>query len=79
MKILESRPKRYDTGINFLSGGHAAKIGKQIVRDFVKPGMNVLDIGCGTGLLIEDAAKAGAEVKGIDISKGMLKAAQKRI
>ncbi len=79
MKILESRPERYDTGINFLSGGHAAKIRKQIVREFVKPGMNVLDIGCGTGLLIEDAAKAGAEVKGIDISEGMLKVAQKRI
>ncbi len=23
MKILESRPERYDAGINFLSGGHA--------------------------------------------------------
>ena len=79
MKILESRPERYDTGINFLSGGHAAKIRKQIVREFVKPGMSVLDIGCGTGLLIEDAAKAGAEVKGIDISEGMLRVAQKRI
>ena len=79
MKILESRPERYDTGINFLSGGHAAKIRKQIVREFVKPGMSVLDIGCGTGLLIEDSAKAGAVVKGIDISDGMLKVAQKRI
>jgi len=79
MKILESRPERYDTGINFLSGGHAAKIRKQIVREFVKPGMSLLDIGCGTGLLIEEAAKAGAEVKGIDISEGMLKVAQKRI
>ncbi|GMT45061.1 MAG: hypothetical protein IEMM0006_0893 [bacterium] len=79
MKILESRPERYDTGINFLSGGHAAKIRKQIVREFVQPGMQVLDIGCGTGLLIEDSAKAGAVVKGIDISDGMLKVAQKRI
>jgi len=79
MKILESRPERYDAGINFLSGGHATKIRKQIVRNFVKPDKKVLDIGCGTGLLIEDAAKAGADVKGIDISVGMLKVAQKRI
>jgi len=79
MKILESRPERYDAGINFLSGGHAAKIRSQIVREFVKPGMNVLDIGCGTGMLIAEAAKAGAIVKGIDISEGMLKVAQKRI
>ncbi len=78
MKILESRPERYDTGINFLSGGHAAKIRKQIVREFVEPGMNVLDIGCGTGLLMEEVAKAGAEVKGVDISEGMLEVAQKR-
>ena len=79
MKILESRPERYDTGINFLSGGHAVKIRKQIVREFVEPGMNVLDIGCGTGLLMEAMAKSGAEVKGIDISEGMLEVAQKRI
>jgi ubiquinone/menaquinone biosynthesis C-methylase UbiE/NAD-dependent dihydropyrimidine dehydrogenase PreA subunit len=79
MKILESRPKRYDAGIDFLSGGHAAKIRKQIVRKFVKPGMRVLDIGCGTGLLMENAAKAGAEIKGVDISEGMLQVARRRI
>ena len=78
MKILESRPERYDAGINFLSGGHATKIRKQIVRSYVKPGMKILDIGCGTGLLIEDAAKARAEAKGVDISEGMLRVAQKR-
>lgn len=79
MKILESRPERYNVGINFLSGGHATKIRKQIVKNFVKTGMKVLDVGCGTGLFIEDAAKAGAEATGIDISAGMLKVAQKRI
>jgi len=79
MKILESRPERYDVGINFLSGGHAAKMRNQIVQKFVKPGMQVLDIGCGTGLLMEEAAKAGAEVAGIDISEGMLKVAEKRM
>jgi len=79
MKILESRPERYDTGINFLSGGHASKLRKKIVRDFVKPGMKILDIGCGTGLLLESAAKAGAIAKGIDISEGMLEVARKRI
>lgn len=33
MKILESRPERYDTGINFLSGGHATKIRKRIEKN----------------------------------------------
>ena len=79
MKILESRPSRYDLGINILSGGHAGKIRKQIVQTYVKPGMNILDIGCGTGSLVIDAAKLGANAIGIDISKGMLAVAQKRI
>ncbi len=79
MKILESRPERYDAGISFLSGGHVSKIRKQIVKDFVKPGMKILDIGCGTGLLLESAAKAGTIAKGIDISEGMLEVARKRI
>jgi ubiquinone/menaquinone biosynthesis C-methylase UbiE/NAD-dependent dihydropyrimidine dehydrogenase PreA subunit len=79
MKILEKRPERYDTGINILSGGHAEKIRKQIVSTYVKPGMEILDIGCGTGALLIKAAKAGANTTGLDISKGMLAVAQKRI
>ncbi len=80
MKLLESRPKRYDAGIALLSGGHAKKLRKQIVRDFVlHRGMKVLDIGCGTGLFMEEAAKAGAIVTGIDISAAMLKVAQNRL
>jgi len=79
MKILEKRPERYDAGINILSGGHAKKIRNQIVRTYVKPGMEILDIGCGTGSLLIDAAKADADATGLDISKGMLAVAQKRI
>jgi len=79
MKILERRPERYDTGINILSGGHARKIRKRIVRNFVKPDMDLLDIGCGTGSLLMDAAIAGANATGVDISKGMLAVARKRI
>jgi ubiquinone/menaquinone biosynthesis C-methylase UbiE/NAD-dependent dihydropyrimidine dehydrogenase PreA subunit len=79
MKILEKRPERYDTGINILSGGHAEKIRKQIVQTYVKPGMEILDIGCGTGSLIIDAAKAGARITGVDISTAMLAVAHKRI
>lgn len=79
MKILESRPSRYDLGINILSGGHAGRIKKQIIQTHVKPGMKTLDIGCGTGSLIIDAAKSGASATGVDISQGMLEVAQKRI
>ncbi|MFZ0450961.1 MAG: corrinoid protein-associated methyltransferase CpaM, partial [Desulfatiglandaceae bacterium] len=79
MKILENRPARYDIGIHILSGGHADRIRRQIVQTYVKPGMDILDIGCGTGSLIIDAAKAGANATGLDISKGMIEVAKKRI
>ena len=79
MKILEKRPERYDTGINILSAGHAQKMRKQIVQRFVRPHMDVLDIGCGTGSLLIDAAKAGANATGVDISQDMLTIAKRKI
>jgi len=45
----------------------------------VKPGTELLDIGCRTGSLLIDAANAGANATGIDISQGMLAVARKRI
>jgi ubiquinone/menaquinone biosynthesis C-methylase UbiE/NAD-dependent dihydropyrimidine dehydrogenase PreA subunit len=78
MKILESRPRRYDSGINILSAGHAKKIKNEIVANWIKPGIKVLDVGCGTGELAANAVRAGANVIGIDISEGMLQVARKR-
>ena len=78
MKILESRPRRYDSGINILTGGHARKIKNEIVAHWVRPGIKMLDVGCGTGALIADAAGAGARVTGIDISDRMLQVARRR-
>src|SRR5262249_22841522 len=39
----------------------------------VGPGWRVADIGCGTGILVCEAAEMGAEVDAIDISPAMLK------
>lgn len=79
MKILESRPGRYDSGINILTGGHANRIKDKIVKDYVEQNSKILDIGCGTGELAIKAAKLGANVSGIDISKGMLAIAEKKV
>ncbi len=79
MKILESRPHRYDWGIDFLTKGQAGKIKELIVTNFVRSGMAVLDVGCGTGDLAVRAARAGAMVTGVDISQGMLAVAQQRV
>ena len=78
MKILESRPWRYDKGINILSGGHTKKIKNEIVLNWIRRGTKMLDVGCGTGELLANAARAGAHVTGIDISEGMLQVARKR-
>jgi ubiquinone/menaquinone biosynthesis C-methylase UbiE/NAD-dependent dihydropyrimidine dehydrogenase PreA subunit len=79
MKILESRPHRYDWGIDFLTKGQAGRIKEHIVTNFVRSGMAILDVGCGTGDLAVRAARTGAFVTGVDISQGMLAVAQERI
>ena len=40
--------------------------------DLLFDGMNVLEIGCGTGMLAMELAKHGAKVTALDFSKGML-------
>lgn len=79
MKAFESAPQRYDWGLKLISLGHIDKIRKEIVNNFIVPGDEVLDIGCGTGTLAVMMAAKGATVKGFDISKSMLEVAQKNV
>lgn len=44
----------------------------------ISKGGYVLDLGCGTGLFIEEAAKLGGCVVGVDHSKNMLKKAKQK-
>ena len=39
----------------------------------------VLDIGCGTGTLLDAAVAAGADAVGVDISSSMVEAARRRV
>jgi ubiquinone/menaquinone biosynthesis C-methylase UbiE/NAD-dependent dihydropyrimidine dehydrogenase PreA subunit len=79
MKILESAPQRYDKGINLLSLGQADRTIDTIVSSYIREGMKILDIGCGTGTLAIKAAEKGAEVVGIDISGEMLSVAGEKV
>jgi SAM-dependent methyltransferase len=44
----------------------------------LKPGIRVLDVACGTGNLAIPAAKAGADVTGIDIAPNLIEQARDR-
>lgn len=63
--------------------GEIAKAIERGARDFVtrldlKPGMRVLDVACGTGNTAIPAARAGAEVTGIDIAPNLIEQAKAR-
>jgi SAM-dependent methyltransferase len=49
-----------------------------ITRLNLKPGMQVLDVGCGTGNQSLPAARTGATVTGVDISTNLLEQARQR-
>lgn len=79
MKWLERSPQDYDRGIRLLTLGALEKLHHAIVQRYIQAGMNVLEIGCGSGALAVEMAKQGAAVVGIDASAGMLAQARKRI
>ena len=72
MKVLESSPQRYDTGINLLSLGHSNRVQRDIVESYITAGDEVLEIGCGTGTMAILCAEKGASVVGFDTSYRML-------
>ena len=78
MRILESRPRRYDTGIRLLSFGRSETCKRRIVADTITPGVRMLEIGVGTGTLALLAAEKGASVLGFDVSAAMLDVAREK-
>lgn len=76
MKILESRPERYDAGMSLLTLGALTKIKRQIAAQ-THPGNRVLDLGCGTGTLAQMCIERGALVTGVDANSGMLAVAKR--
>ncbi len=74
-RILD-RPRIYDA-VQRLFGAPAAR--KRFIADFVrvKPGMKLLDIGCGTGVLLTDLPE-GVDYHGFDLNPAYIDAARAR-
>jgi len=79
MKWLETSPKDYDRGIQLLTLGKIQRIKEKITNQYVRKGMHILEIGCGTGTLTSMMAARGAYVTGVDAAPAMLAEAEKKV
>ncbi|MHA2356182.1 MAG: class I SAM-dependent methyltransferase, partial [Candidatus Thorarchaeota archaeon] len=71
MAALEDSPETYDQEFDRILEGRASRVREQILA-LAKPGMKVLDLGCGPGLFALDAAKKDALVTGVDSDMNMI-------
>jgi ubiquinone/menaquinone biosynthesis C-methylase UbiE len=51
----------------------------EFIKRIFTPGMRILEIGCGTGLLLDILKRAGFDVYGVDKSKEMVSISSKKI
>ena len=51
----------------------------RMLTEHLKPGCNVLELGCGTGYFTKELAQTGANITAIDISPELLEAARRRV
>ena len=65
----------YDASLAFLDGFERDRL-LAMMGDV--SGKRVLDVGCGTGRMIENLKKFGAKTVGLDVSKEMLRVARKK-
>ncbi|MBZ5615782.1 MAG: class I SAM-dependent methyltransferase [Acidobacteriia bacterium] len=76
MLFVETAPHRYDWAVKVMTAGRIDRI-KDRIAQTIHAGERVLDIGCGTGTLVERCLRRGAYVTGLDSSEFMLKEAEK--
>jgi ubiquinone/menaquinone biosynthesis C-methylase UbiE len=74
---MESLTKYYDRWMSLITGGQDRRV-RDAALSYIRPGEQVLDVGCGTGTLAIKAAQKGAQVIGIDQSPAMLKLAREK-
>ncbi|HWP96891.1 MAG TPA: methyltransferase [Syntrophomonadaceae bacterium] len=72
-EIYAKFARYYDTYVE----GFQADIG--MYMHFLRPGLRVLEIGCGTGRILSHLVNSGVQVLGVDISPEMLALAQQKL
>src|SRR6185369_17725586 len=70
-----------DPGMAFGTGTHpTTQLCMEALEDLVQPGIKILDLGCGSGILAITAAKLGAgHILGLDIDPIAVKVTQENI
>jgi SAM-dependent methyltransferase len=79
MKWLETRPQDYDRGIHLLTLGRLEDLHATILKQWIREGVRVLEIGCGTGALTLAMAEGGAIVTALDLAPAMLAVAEGKV
>ncbi len=75
--ISENDAEQYDHFCQLMEWhGHEALF--DMMREYVRPGQSVLDLGTGTGLMAALFHAAGLKVYGVDNSGEMLKVCEKK-
>ena len=72
---------RLDPGMAFGTGHHpTTRMCLELIETALEPGMDVLDVGCGSGILSIAAARLGARsVVGLDLDQTAVRAAKRNI
>ncbi len=73
-QLFDDKAGSYDSWYQTAAGRFVDRVEKEAVLAYLepRPGMSVLDIGCGTGNYSLELARRGLRVTGLDISPGML-------
>ncbi len=74
MAYFDAFAKAYDSWYETLQGKFVDMVETDLVFQMLepKPGMKLLDIGCGTGIFSLKLANASCDVEGVDVSRSMV-------
>jgi ubiquinone/menaquinone biosynthesis C-methylase UbiE len=80
-KMFDEKAPTYDGWYQTRLGAFVDEVETKLAFDMFspEPGMNILDVGCGTGNFSIKLAQKGCKVTGIDISEKMLEIAKHKV